>query len=110
VFFLKRKSEAADALEQFIADYRSEGTPCEVYVVRSDNEFQGQFSKTCRKWGIKQERTPPHTPKYNGVAERWLGIISDAALASRIQAKEMFPDAPLTRPCGLRRSHVHAIN
>ncbi|CAB1112933.1 unnamed protein product [Ectocarpus sp. CCAP 1310/34] len=94
VFFLKRKSEAADALEQFIADYRSEGTPCEVYVVRSDNEFQGQFSKTCRKWGIKQEKTPPHTPKYNGVAERWLGIISDAALASRIQAKEMFPDAP----------------
>jgi len=96
VFFLKRKSDAAVGFEKFLADYRTKGIPCEVYIARTDGggEFQGQFAEVCRRHGIKQEFTPPHTPKYNGVAERALGMITDAALASRIQATQLFPDAP----------------
>ncbi|CAB1119814.1 unnamed protein product [Ectocarpus sp. CCAP 1310/34] len=98
VFFLKHKSDAAAAFEQYLADYRAETVPCEVFVARTDGggEFQGQFAEVCRRSGIKQEFTPPNTPKYNGVAERALGLLADSALASRIQAKEMFPDAPVS--------------
>lgn len=32
VFFLKRKSDAAVAFEQYLADYRVEGVPCEVLL------------------------------------------------------------------------------
>ncbi|CAB1112816.1 unnamed protein product [Ectocarpus sp. CCAP 1310/34] len=98
VFFLKHKSDAAAAFEPYLADYRAETVPCEVFVARTDGggEFQGQFAEVCRRYGIKQEFTPPNTPKYNGVAERALGLLADSALASRIQAKEMFPDAPVS--------------
>ena len=97
VFFLKHKSDAAVAFEQYLADYRVEGVPCEVFIARTDGggEFQGKFADICRRHGIKQELTPPNSPKYNGVAERALAMITDAALASRIQAREMFPDAPI---------------
>ncbi|CAB1110128.1 unnamed protein product [Ectocarpus sp. CCAP 1310/34] len=96
VFFLKHKSDAAVGFEKFLADYRTKGVPCEVCIARTDGggEFQGQFAELCRRHGIKEEFTPPHTPKYNGVAERALGLITDAALASRIQATQLFPDAP----------------
>ena len=62
IFFLKRKSEAADAFEQYLADYRMEGSPCEVFVARTDGggEFQGPFAAVCRRHGIKQELTPPN--------------------------------------------------
>ncbi|CAB1111781.1 unnamed protein product [Ectocarpus sp. CCAP 1310/34] len=96
VFFLKHKSDAAVGFEKFLADYRTKGVPCEVYIARTDGggEFQGQFVEVCRIHGIKQEFTPPHTPKYNFLAKRALGLITDAALASRIQATQLFPDAP----------------
>ncbi|CAB1112185.1 unnamed protein product [Ectocarpus sp. CCAP 1310/34] len=96
VFFLKHKSDAAVGFEKFLVDYRTKEVPCEVYITRTDDggEFQGQFAEVFRRHGIKQEFTPPHTPKYNDVAERALGLITDAALASRIQATQPFPDAP----------------
>ncbi|CAB1099797.1 unnamed protein product [Ectocarpus sp. CCAP 1310/34] len=95
VFFFNH-SDAAVGFEKSLADYRTKGVPCKVYIARTDGggEFQGQFAEVCRRHGIKQEFTPPHTPKYNGVAERALGLITDAALASRIQATQLFPDAP----------------
>lgn len=112
VFFLKHKSDAADAFEKYLADYRVKGVPCEVYIARSDNagESMGKFAEVCRKHGIKQEYTPPHTPKYNGVAERGLGVITDAAMAGRIQAKELFPMHLLLRLCGPRACRVRATN
>ncbi|CAB1111413.1 unnamed protein product [Ectocarpus sp. CCAP 1310/34] len=66
-------------------------------VVRSDNGgefFEGEFGRVCRKYCIKQEFTPAHSPEYNGVAERALGLIKDAALTSRIQAPTLYPGAP----------------
>ena len=66
-------------------------------AVRSDNGrefFGGAFGELCRKRCIKQEFTPADSPKYNGVAERALGLINDAAAAARIQATELYPGAP----------------
>ncbi|CAB1100789.1 unnamed protein product [Ectocarpus sp. CCAP 1310/34] len=64
---------------------------------RSDNRgecIEGEFGRVCRKYCIKQEFTPAHSPEYNGVAERALGLIKDAALAARIQAPTLYPGAP----------------
>ena len=37
VYFLERKSDAADAFRKFLADVRGDGVPSEVERVRSDN-------------------------------------------------------------------------
>ena len=91
------KSDAASAFESFLAEVRADGIPSTVMAVRSDNGrefFGGAFGELCRKRCIKQEFTPADSPKYNGVAERALGLINDAATAARIQATELYPGAP----------------
>ena len=95
--FLRHKSDAASAFESFLAEVRADSTPPAVMAVRSDNGrecFGRAFGELCRKRGIKQEFTPADSPKYNGVAERALGLINDAAVAARIQATELYPIAP----------------
>ena len=97
VYFLRHKSDAASAFESFLAEVRADGIPSTVMTVRSDNGrefFGGAFGELCRKRCIKQEFTPADSPKYNGVAERALGLINDAAAAARIQATELYPGAP----------------
>ena len=76
---------------------RADSTPSAVMAVRSDNRrevFGEAFGELCHKRGIKQEFTPADSPKYNCVAERALGLINDAAVAARIQATELCPNAP----------------
>ncbi|CAB1107081.1 unnamed protein product [Ectocarpus sp. CCAP 1310/34] len=78
VYFLKHKSDAAEAFERYLAENRANGAPSDVMVVRSDNGgefFEGEFGRVCRKYCIKQEFTPAHSPEYNGVAETALGLI-----------------------------------
>ena len=97
VYFLAKKSDAASAFEPFLAEVRADGTPSAVMCVRSDNGgecFGGEFGTLCRKRGIKQKFTSADSPKYNGVAERALALISDTALAARIQAQVLYPGAP----------------
>ena len=97
VYFLRHNSDAASAFESFLAEVRADGTPSAVMAVRSDNGrefFGGAFGELCRKRGIKQEFTPADSPKYNGVAEQTLGLMNDAAVAARIQATELYPNAP----------------
>ena len=97
VNFFMHKSDAASAFESFLAEVRADGTPSAVMAVRSDNGrefFGGASGELCRKRGIKQEFTPADSPKYNSVAERALGLINDAAVAARIQATELYPNAP----------------
>ena len=45
----------------------------------------------CRQYCIKWELTNAKCPELNGVAERALGIIQNAALAARIQPPILFP-------------------
>ncbi|CAB1105000.1 unnamed protein product [Ectocarpus sp. CCAP 1310/34] len=97
VYFLKHKSDAAEAFERYLAENRAHGAPSDVMVVRSDNVrevFEGEFGRVCRKYCIKQEFTHAHSLEYNGVAERALNLIKDAALAARIQAPTLYPGAP----------------
>ena len=65
--------------------------------VRSDIEgecFGREIGTLCRKPGIKQKFTPADSAKYSGVAERALALISDTALAARIQAQVLYPGVP----------------
>ena len=69
-----------------------------MVIVRSDGggEFRGgEFGDLCRTRGIKQEFTTADSPQFNGVAERALGLIETAAMAGRIQARELYPGAQL---------------
>ena len=56
-FFLKNKSDAADAFQFFLADIRSHGVPSVLECVRSANggEFSGgSFKQLCAERGIRQ--------------------------------------------------------
>ena len=68
---LKKKSNAAAALRNIIAEYI---TPAGLKIgsIRTDEggEFEGEFQQVLDSHGITHEFTPPHTPQYNGVAER----------------------------------------
>ena len=110
LYFLKHKSDAASALKRFLTDVRAVGLPSELEIVRSDNggEFLGgRFKQLCKDMMIKQEFTSAHSPEFNGVAERGLGIITAAALAARIQATQLFHHIrlPPTEPLWAEAMH-----
>uniref|UniRef100_A0AAV1TS81 Polyprotein n=1 Tax=Peronospora matthiolae TaxID=2874970 RepID=A0AAV1TS81_9STRA len=71
-YFLKKKSEVAIKLREFMTFYenqRGERMKC----LRSDNgtEFVNQeMTKICMLNGIVHQRTVPYSPQQNGVAER----------------------------------------
>ena len=110
VYFLKHKSDAADAFRKFLADVRADGVPSKVEIVRSDNGgefFGGEFGEVCKQFCIKQEFTNADSPKQNGVVERALGIIQNAALAACIQAPIIFPLVQLPPTESLWAEAVH---
>lgn len=88
VYLLPRKSgDASDALERFLCEIPEDG---EVAIIRSDggSVFQGRrlqqlFSDERR---IPQELTPPHSPQYNGCAQRGLAMLETTSRVARIQA------------------------
>ena len=76
--------------------------------IRWGGEFcGGKFSDLCRSRCIKQEFTTADRPQLNGVAERVLGLIETAAMAGRIQARELFIKAilPATESLWAEASH-----
>ena len=101
VYFLKHKSKAAGAFRVLLADVRADRVPLKVEIVRSDSggEFYcGEFGEMCEQYCITQEFTNANSPNQNGIVERALGIIQNAALAAFIQASIVFPlvEVPLT--------------
>ncbi|CAN0530962.1 unnamed protein product, partial [Laminaria digitata] len=73
VYFLKNKSDAADAFRKVLADVRADGVPSKVEIVRSDNGgefFGGEFGEVCKQFCTKQEFTNADSPKQNSVIER----------------------------------------
>ena len=98
--FQINKSDAGSAFRSFLASVRADGIPSVVEIVRSDNggEFLGgEFASVCNELSIKQECTPAYSPQYNGVAERRLGFIEEAAMAARIQAKALLGHVQLPK-------------
>ena len=92
MYFGKQKSDTTKAFEQYLADVGAKCIPSVVETVRSDGggEFAGSFSDLCRKRGIRQEYAPADSPEYNGVAERAIAMVEQAAMAARIQAKVLY--------------------
>ena len=90
IYFMRKKSEFPDALDQFLADTRKYGPP---KIIRTDDAPQlkaGKFDEICRKLYIKREFTFANTPQLNGVAERGLKLIEKVAKTSVYQAKVSF--------------------
>ena len=98
VCFMRHMSDTAEMFEQFLAGTRADGVPPKVVVVRSDGDGEsrgGECGDLCRSRGIKREFTAADSRQLNGVAERPLGLIETAAVAGRIQAREVLPGAQL---------------
>ena len=114
VYVLRRKSDAAETFKQFLSETRAGDVPSQVVTVRSAGGGEicgGKFGDLCRSRCIKQEITTADSPQVNGVAERALGFIETAAMAGRIQARELFPERncrQLNR-CGLKRRTGRAM-
>ena len=51
----------------------------------------------CNELLITQEFVPAYSPQYNGVSERRLGLIEEAAMVARIQAKVLFGHVQLPK-------------
>ena len=107
---MRHKSDAAKMFVQFLADARADGVPSTVVIVRSDGGGElrgGKFGDLCRSRGIKREFTTADSPQINGVTEDVLGLIETAAMAGRIQARELFAGAqlPATESLGADASH-----
>ena len=67
----------------------------------------GEFASECNELLIKQDFTPAYSPQYNGVAERGLGLIEEAAMAARIQAKVLFGHVQLPKTDRLWAEAMH---
>ena len=82
VRFLKKKSDAAAALRNMIAEYI---TPAGLKIgsIRTDEggEFEGESQKMLDSHGTTHEFTPLDTPQYSGVAERALGLLREKSIA-----------------------------
>ena len=81
VKFVKKKSNTTAALLSLIADNI---TPQKLSIkcVRTDNggELKGEFQRELDRRSITDEHTLPDTPRYNGVAERALGLLREKAI------------------------------
>ena len=61
----------------------------------------------CNELLIKQEFTPAYSPQYNGVAEHVLGLVKEAAIAARLQAKVLFGHVQLPKTDKLWAEAMH---
>ena len=68
---------AEDARAQFTVQW------LDIGAIRTDEggEFEGEFQRLLVELSIKHEHTHPDTPKYNGVAERALGLLREKTIA-----------------------------
>ena len=81
VRLLKQKSQVADCFQEFVAMLKRE-TGKDVKTLRSDNGgeyFGSSFADWLAKSGIRHESSTPYTPQQNGVAERVIRTLMEAA-------------------------------
>ena len=75
VYSVKSKDEAGEALKKYLVSARNLlGKDGKICYIRSDQgtEFTGgKFLEILREEKIETELSPPYTPEYNGVAERF---------------------------------------
>ena len=72
VYFLKQKSQALDALKDFVASAENE-TEEKIKILRTDNGgeyISNAMQNFLKSRGIQHQRTVPDSPQQNGVSER----------------------------------------
>ncbi|XRB11025.1 retrovirus-related Pol polyprotein from transposon [Pseudoscourfieldia marina] len=109
---LVRKSDAPQALQQFLAFCRDNKHV--VRRIRSDNDtvlMKGEFAKIMRTHNIKPSPTPPYDPQAGGRHERILGDLWDHTLATLLAAPHVdlkyWPEV-LHTVCLVRNNLLHS--
>eukprot|EP00253_Pinus_taeda_P012788 PITA_12788 len=80
IYFLKNKFEVFDRFKEFKALVEIQ-TEKKIKVLRIDNggEFcSKEFEEFCKKCGIAWQKTTPHTPQQNGIAEKMKTLMERA--------------------------------
>ena len=97
LYFIKKKSDAARALQKFLADVSIIGNvrnllnlvpEAHIRKLRSDNggEFMGtEFKDILLKNKIRHEQCAPYSPHQNGIAERGWRTLFEAARSSLVE-------------------------
>jgi hypothetical protein len=109
VFFLRSKSEVTEKYVEFVRFIENQ-TGKKVKTLRSDNGgeyINERFLNFCKQKGIHHEKTIPHTPQQNGVAERMnrtliekaKSLLFDADLPKCFWAEAVHHAAYLTNRC-----------
>ena len=86
---LSTKDEAIQTLKSFIDEVEREKAPNRVSVIRSDcggEFFNKELNNHFSKLGIRRERSAPYSQHQNGVAERAIGVVDDAARTMMLYA------------------------
>ena len=99
LYFIRKKSDAARALQKFLADVSPIGKvrnllnlvpESVIRKLRSDNggEFMGaEFKNILIENQIRHEQCAPYSPHQNGVAERGWRTLFDSARSSLLESK-----------------------
>ena len=69
-YFLRCKSDAVEAMQNFIADMSPYGTIKSIRTDQGGEFISKEFKKLLRENKIKHEMSSPHSPHQNGTAER----------------------------------------
>ena len=88
VYFMRTKDEVFSKFKEYEAEVANQ-TDKRIKVLRTDNggEYTSkQFEDYLKMKGIVHQRTVPHSPQQNGVAERLNRTINEIALAQIVHA------------------------
>lgn len=88
VLFLECKSKAFSCFKHYV-NFVERQTGDKLRIIRTDNsgEYTSfEWDQYCTTLGIKHAMGPPHTPQFNGVAERFNRTLLDCILPSLLKA------------------------
>ena len=97
-YFLRKKSEAPDVLNEFLDDIKQSGDRPGNITIKSDAEsvyIHGLFQQRCRELGNTCVYSPPHEHERNGSSEKNFRDIGD--LAHTMMATSAFPSTGWTK-------------
>jgi hypothetical protein len=82
VYVLKHKYQTLEAFKEFHAKVEREtGRKLKCVRSKNDGEYRGPFKRYCRQFGIGLEKSPPNTPRLNGLAERMNRTLTERVIA-----------------------------
>ena len=84
LYFLMQKSDAADALREFLGDIKLLGRRPATMTIKTDAEavyISGAFESVCKENAIRLVNSPPYVHEKNSSAEKYFRDIGDIARA-----------------------------